>query len=142
LLFIGNAKGLIGYGLGRGTDYESAYGNAMQQAKNNLIYIEIDPQNTCPNVLKAQFNDVNLKILPMPYMRNWGNPILWSMLQYTGIRHCMFIIRNYRVNYLGLVSAYFMCMSQLLTPRKIAERDGRRIGEVYSRSMRNAELTY
>ena len=42
LLFIGNGAGIIGYGMGRGTDYEPAYVNALQNAKKNLIALDID----------------------------------------------------------------------------------------------------
>ena len=87
--------------------------------------------------LQARFNDVTLKIVPMPYRRNWGNPVVWMMLEYTGISHCMFIIKNHRVNYYSVVYAYFMCMSQLLTPKKIAEAKGRRVGDVWARNLVN-----
>ena len=36
LLFIGNGNGVIGYGKGKGDDYESAFDNAFKSLKQNL----------------------------------------------------------------------------------------------------------
>jgi len=60
LLFIGNGSGIIGYGMGRGADYDTAFCSAIKDAKRNLIILDIDSYNTCPNLLQAKFNDVRL----------------------------------------------------------------------------------
>ena len=39
---MGNSNGVIGYGKGKGYDFEQALDNAMKDAKRNLIAIPLD----------------------------------------------------------------------------------------------------
>jgi ribosomal protein S5 len=42
LVFMGNCNGVIGYGKGKGVDFEEALDNAILHCKKNLIAIPID----------------------------------------------------------------------------------------------------
>ena len=48
LIFMGNANGVVGYGKGKGTDFEEALDNAIMHCKRNLIAVPLDLLNTLP----------------------------------------------------------------------------------------------
>lgn len=58
LVFMGNANGVIGYGKGKGNDFEEALDNAMLHCKKNLIAVPLDHFMSFPQELSAKYNDV------------------------------------------------------------------------------------
>lgn len=42
LVFMGNCNGVIGYGKGKGNDFEEALDNAIMHCKKNLIAVSLD----------------------------------------------------------------------------------------------------
>ena len=42
LLFIGNSNGVIGYGKGKGEDYEQAFDDAFKKMRKNLVCLDLD----------------------------------------------------------------------------------------------------
>jgi len=58
LIFVGNGNGIIGYGKGRGLDYEGALLNAYKEAKKNLIAVPTDPFMTFPYDMNFRHNEL------------------------------------------------------------------------------------
>lgn len=53
IIFMGNSNGVIGYGKGKGADFEEALNNAIMHAKKNLIAIPLDHWHTFPRPIKT-----------------------------------------------------------------------------------------
>ncbi len=53
LIFMGNGNGLVGYGKGKGSDFEEALDNALLHCKRNLIAIPLDIYHTVPQKLEG-----------------------------------------------------------------------------------------
>lgn len=62
---IGNHKGKIGYGLGKGADFALAVSKAVTRAKKNIIELPI-VDNTIPHVTKVKFKAAQLLLKPAP----------------------------------------------------------------------------
>lgn len=48
---MGNGNGVVGYGKGKGNDFEEALDNAIMHCKRSLIAIPLDIFNTVPEPL-------------------------------------------------------------------------------------------
>jgi len=82
LLYCGNKKGLVAYGIGKGKDYRTAYNNAFKELGKNLIAIPLDLSYNVPIPLITRFHDYRIKIMPKECPNVWGNPIMVMMLRY------------------------------------------------------------
>ena len=124
LLYLGNGKGVIGYGKGIGEDYQSAYANALENAKKNMIIIHRDAFNTWPQYVRTRFNDVRLTIYPHRGGNYWGSPIMWMMIYLCGIYHCSFSIIARKPSPYALVYAFFVAVTMNKTQKEIVETSG------------------
>ena len=66
LIFIGNRKGIISFGKGKGEDYEQAFDNAFKNMRNNLVCIPLDHVWTSTTYMQGHHNDFHIKIIPQP----------------------------------------------------------------------------
>ena len=62
LIYMGNKKGLVAYGMGKGVDYDQAFHRAFKIIRKHLILLEWDIENTSPVFMKARHNDFKLRI--------------------------------------------------------------------------------
>ena len=82
LLYAGNKRGLVSYGIGKGKDYRSAYNNAYKELGKNLIAIPLDVEYSVPQLLQSRFHDYRIKLQPKVTPNVWGSPIFILMLKY------------------------------------------------------------
>jgi small subunit ribosomal protein S5 len=64
-VIIGNRKGKVGYGIGKGKDVQIAVDKAVNQAKKNLINIRI-VKETVPHRVEAKYKAGKVMIKPAP----------------------------------------------------------------------------
>ena len=64
LIFVGNGNGLIGYGKGKGEDYESAFDNAFKKMRENLVCLSLDIRFPTSKRMEGRHNDFRIKIFP------------------------------------------------------------------------------
>ena len=124
LIFMGNQNGVIGYGKGKGSDYQDAYNHSFRDAKNNLIALRLDSFVNPQNTVMARFNDVKMKIRAQRWHNPWGNPIIWQMLLHSGMKNTQFKVIGRKPNPYALVYCFFMCMTQIKNSKDIAELRG------------------
>ena len=127
LIFAGNANGVIGYGKGKGNDFEEAMKNAESNLKKNLIAIDLDHFCTLPIPIKDRYNGFELRLFPNKGMNAWGSPMIGHLLLLTGITDCSFkcIFRN--LNPYAAIMTYFKIVTQIKTPRQMSETKGVKI---------------
>lgn len=62
-LIIGDRKGRVGVGMGKGLDVAQAVGKAKNDAKKNVITVRLD-KNTIPHEVKAKFSAARIVLKP------------------------------------------------------------------------------
>ena len=131
LVFTGNANGIIGYGKGKGLDFEEALVNAFRDVKRNLIAIPTDPFFTLPAQIDSKHNGLKLTLWPRDNMNAWGSPTMALMLQLAGITHFSFKIVARNPNMYCLVYAFFKAVTKNMTPKEVSEILGHKIYHQY-----------
>lgn len=124
LLYIGNKRGLIGYGVGKGPLYEDAFIKAYQELRKNLIVINIDPNMTCASNLYSRFNDYKIKIMSTYQPNLWGSPLFCTMLRFAGLYHFGFTLISRKKDPYAMTFAMFKALAHNLTPTDMLERTG------------------
>jgi small subunit ribosomal protein S5 len=127
LIFMGNCNGVIGYGKGKGNDFESALQDAVRQCKKNLIALNLDHFRTLTAPIYTSFNGLKLNIEPRDTMNAWGSPLLGYMLMLAGVSHCRFSIVARNMSNYNLTYAFFKAMTSMQTPKQMAEMIGDKI---------------
>ncbi|CAD8109300.1 unnamed protein product [Paramecium primaurelia] len=128
LIFIGNGNGVIGYGKGKGKDFQTALIRAKIDAKRNLVPISLDLWHTCPIPLTGRFNDAEIEINPRPLGFNaYGNPQIASMLMLTGIHHCSFKVRSRNQVPYSLLYAFMQAVTNNTSAEEVSEACGMKI---------------
>jgi small subunit ribosomal protein S5 len=127
LIFMGNANGVIGYGKGKGNDFETALVDAIRQAKKNLIALDLDHFLTLAAPIKTSYNGLTLDLFPRESMNAWGNPIMATMLMLAGVTHCSFKITARNMSQYNMVYAFFKAMTSMISPKKLAEQCGEKL---------------
>lgn len=127
LVFMGNCNGVIGYGKGKGNDFETALIDAFRQCKKNLIALNLDHFQSLTAPIKTKYNGLELVIDPRYSMNAWGNPIMATMLALAGITHCQFKIDARNMSQYNMVYAFFRAMTALQTPKTLAEHCGEKL---------------
>mmetsp|Transcript_13228 Transcript_13228/g.24780 ORF Transcript_13228/g.24780 Transcript_13228/m.24780 type:complete len:347 (-) Transcript_13228:521-1561(-) len=130
LMFTGNGNGIIGYGIGKGTDYNKAYDAAVKDCLNNLIAIPIDEIKTSLVRLTGSHNGMTMNIDPYKVGYVFGHPIVTSMIELTGITQCRFGLKGRNRSVYSLVYSFFQAVSGNLTSRQFAEITGRKVYEL------------
>jgi len=57
----------------------------------------------------------------------WGNPLIWRMMAFAGIRHWSFFCKSRNRNRFALVNAFLISCLKNQTPQDLAEITGRKI---------------
>jgi ribosomal protein S5 len=124
LIFGGNYNGVIGYGKGRGHTSSVAMKKAMENFKQNLIAINLDMLNTWPKGVYAKFGKTEMSLWSKRRFNSWGNIHLGSMIQLSGVHHCMFKINYDKPNPYNLTYCFMKLFTQNTTPKLLAEERG------------------
>lgn len=103
LVFGGNSDGIIGYGKGKGIDFESALLGALKDLKRNMIALDMRPENTFPLKINTKFCRYFMKIEPTYSYQSWGNPLFSTMVQLSGAENVRFNMNKRNQNYFNQV---------------------------------------
>jgi len=120
LLYMGNSAGVISYGKGKGSDYESAYNGAFKKLKENMVCIHLDRMNSVPMILTGKHNDFRLKIYSQEIGNYWGGFLMWQMLYFAGLTNYRFVINSRKLEPYSMIYAFFQAVTKNVTPRIIA----------------------
>jgi len=124
LVFMGNANGVIGYGTGKGGNFETALNNAIKDCKKNLVAVPLDHFQTLTNPIETWSNGMRLVLEPRTDMNAWGHPIIAAMLSLAGVSHVQFKINARNKNTYNMVYCMFKALTLMKTPRMLAENMG------------------
>ena len=129
-LYCGNLQGVVGYGFGKGADWEVAMEKAVNNLKKNLVTIDLDYHYSWTDVQKTKFQRTFLTIEPNKEYKSWGDPMLGTMLHLAGIHHCRFHQFARNMNPVARLYAFMKAITQNRTPKIIAETEGKKLYEI------------
>lgn len=113
---IGDRKGAVGFGLGKGGDVSRAIEKAVHQAKKHLVHIPIDEKKSIPHVVEAKMGAARVILKPAAEGRGLvaGGPIR-VIADLAGIRNLTGKILSRTPNKLNNALATIEALKQLKT---------------------------
>jgi len=117
---IGNKKGQIGIGVGKGADVAMAVDKANRQARKNLITIPI-VNNTIPHTIEVKFSSAKILMKPAPPGRGViaGGPVR-MVLELSGIKNIIAKMKGSN-NKISNINAVVKGLSLLRTKETIQQ---------------------
>lgn len=85
-LVIGNRKGSVGVGFGKGADTTLAIEKAARNAKKNLLTIALTKNFSIPRIVKAKYSSARVMIQPAPGRGIVAGSALRTVIQLAGVR--------------------------------------------------------
>ncbi|KAI0716711.1 hypothetical protein C8Q76DRAFT_725299 [Earliella scabrosa] len=87
LIVVGNGKGLVGLGEGKGMDYQAALNKAFPQAVRNMDYVERFEDRTLWTEMEDKFGSTRIILRPRPVGFGLAcNPIIHEVFKVAGIK--------------------------------------------------------
>jgi small subunit ribosomal protein S5 len=85
---IGDRKGKVGVGLGKGQDVSNAINKAVDQAKKNMIVVPLDQLGTIPHEVKTKFGAALVMVRPAAQGTGIiAGGIMRMILELSGVRN-------------------------------------------------------
>lgn len=108
LVAVGDMKGQVGLGLGRGLEVPQAIQKAIKQARKNLITVPLY-EETLPHDIKSKFKSARILLKPAPKGAGLKvGSVMRSILTLAGVKNASGKIlgtRNHTTNAYGLIKA-------------------------------------
>jgi len=117
VLAIGNRRGLVGIGTGKGLDTALAIDKAMRAAKRNLITVPMTKTMSIPHRVAAKYSSAMVVIMPAPQRGNIAGSALRDVLFLAGIRDVNAKILSGSKNKLNIARATIEALKQLKNPK-------------------------
>jgi len=128
----GNGKGLVGYGLGKAKEVMEARSKASQAAKKSMIRVSLKENRTIHHdiVGRSGAGKVLLRTAPAGTGIIAGGAMR-AVFEMLGI-HDVVAKSLGSSNVHNMVGATFDALAKLSSPKQIAERRGKRVGEIFA----------
>lgn len=143
LVVVGDAKGRVGYGTGKAREVPEAIRKATEQAKRKLIRVPLREGRTLHHDIRGRFGagKVLLRSAPPGTGIIAGGPMR-AVFETLGLQDVVAKSVGTQ-NPHNMVKATFQALENLQSPRSVAARRGKRVGDIVGRRSgdRNAEET-
>lgn len=116
-LAIGNKKGAVGVGTGKGLDTALAMEKAMRDAKRHLINVKLTKEMSIPHNVYAKYSSAIVSIMPAPRRGIIAGSALRNVLELAGIKDVNAKILSGSKNKLNIARATIKALSLLKTPK-------------------------
>lgn len=131
LIYMGNEKGLISYGVGKGKTYGEAYDKCFIEMKKNIIAIELDSDHTFPLSCDIKFNDYRMQVLSTLIPSLWGSPVICLMFRYAGCLNIQFITQSRKKKPYSMLFCFLRCVTRNVTIKQLCEQRGEKSYYLY-----------
>ena len=118
VLAIGNRRGLVGIGTGKGLDTALAIDKAMRAAKRNLITVPLTKTMSIPHQVSAKYSSALVMIMPAPQRGNIAGSAVRDIMFLAGIRDVNAKILSGSKNKLNIARAVIEALKKL-KPSKV-----------------------
>jgi small subunit ribosomal protein S5 len=112
---VGDKKGRVGFGLGKGADTPLALEKAERQAKKNLLSIPITESGSIPFETEAKFGAARVKIRPKRGGGLVAGGALRIILDLAGVRHASAKILSHSKNKINNARASLEALRKIKT---------------------------
>lgn len=133
LVVVGDAKGRVGYGTGKAREVPEAIRKATEQAKRTLVRVPLREGRTLHHDVKGHFGAgrVILRTAPAGTGIIAGGPMR-AVFETMGVQDVVAKCTG-TTNPYNMVKATFDALQSLNSPRMIASKRGKKVGEIVSR---------
>lgn len=118
VLAIGNHRGVVGVGTGKGLDTAVALEKAMREAKRHLITVPVTKTMSIPHRVEAKYSSAKVIIMPAPRRGIIAGSALRSILSLAGLHDVNAKILSGSKNKLNIARAAIEALKQLKQPKK------------------------
>ncbi len=133
LVVVGDGKGRVGYGTGKAREVPDAVRKATEQAKRTMVRIPLREGRTIHHDIMGRFGAgrVYLRAAPVGTGIIAGGPMR-AVFEAVGI-HDVVSKSVGTSNYHNMVRATFSALQEVVSPRVIANKLGRKVPEIIAR---------
>ncbi len=133
LVVVGDTKGRVGYGSGKAREVPEAIRKATEQAKRNMIKVALREGRTLHHDLKGHFGAgrVILRAAPPGTGIIAGGPMR-AVFETMGVADVVAKCQG-TSNPHNMIKATFAALENLVSPRSIAAKRGKKVGEIIGR---------
>jgi small subunit ribosomal protein S5 len=85
-MIIGNRRGAVGVGTGKGADTAIAIDKAMRSAKKNLVHVMTTPTMSISHLIEAKYSSARVMLMPAPGRGVVAGSAVRSVLELAGIK--------------------------------------------------------
>jgi small subunit ribosomal protein S5 len=112
-MIVGNRKGQVGVGLGKGSDTQLAIDKAMRDAKKHLIKIPFTKTFSIPHEVSAKYSSARVMIMPAKGKGMVAGGPVRTILELAGVKDVSAKIVSGSKNRLNNAQAAVKALSQL-----------------------------
>jgi small subunit ribosomal protein S5 len=110
---IGDRKGRVGVGLGKGADTALAIDKAVRSAKKNLITVPLTSNNSIEHNVTARYGSSDIEIIPSPGRGLVAGSAMRIVLEYAGVTNVVTKILSRTKNKLTIARATVKALESL-----------------------------
>jgi small subunit ribosomal protein S5 len=110
---IGDRKGRVGVGLGKGADTALAIDKAVRSAKKNLITVPLTESNSIVHAVNARYGSSDVEIIPSPGRGLVAGSAMRIVLEYAGVTNVVTKILSRTKNKLTIARATIVALKSL-----------------------------
>lgn len=112
---IGDKKGRVGVGIGKGTDTALAIDKAVRSAKKNLITVPLTKDRSIRTDVSAKYSSSTVSIVPSPGRGLVAGSAMRTVLEYAGVTNVVAKIQTRTKNKLTIARATVEALKSLKT---------------------------
>jgi small subunit ribosomal protein S5 len=112
---IGDKKGRVGVGLGKGADTALAIDKAVRAAKKNLITVPLTSNRSIEHDVSAKYSSSTVEIIPSPGRGLVAGSAMRTVLEYAGVTDIIAKIQTRSKNKLTIARATVEALKSLQT---------------------------
>jgi small subunit ribosomal protein S5 len=110
---IGDRKGRVGVGLGKGADTALAIDKAVRAARKNLITVPLTKDNSIAHNVQARYGSSDVEIIPSPGRGLVAGSAMRIVLEYAGVTNVVTKILSRTKNKLTIARATVVALQSL-----------------------------
>ncbi len=120
-MILGNRRGSVGVGTGKGGDTALAIEKAMRSAKKNMVKIRVTPSFSIPHRVEAKYSSGRVMLMPAAGRGMVAGSAVRSVLELAGIKDISAKILSPSKNTLNIARATIEALSKLRAGVSVAK---------------------
>ncbi len=130
LMVVGDKKGRVGLGYGKAKEVPEAIRKGVEDAKKNLIKIDLK-KNTIPHIVNSNFGAAKVLLKPAAPGTGIiaGGPVR-AVVEHAGVRDLLSKSMG-SSNQINIAKATFKGLKSLMSLKSVAERRGKKISDFF-----------